>query len=343
MFFLDKLVKEFNDQVQWAPCVLTSELPPDPTSSNIATGGDPQDFLQDAKDYAPQELKNYQTWNSTMINSLLPNVTTTYQQRFQQFSQDLVQYLRDQKGKTNDIFDENHEQRPIPVEARKSRYNVDQAESTKESKQHPTIKDAELTTLLEARETRNSDFWVYLPDDEENKLHHFYAPDDPDIERPRSYKDIPEIYNDLYISRIFDPESALKRWIITESNKKINKNDANQRLMALIELKEKKTAEINRKIQSWFYTGPNVTMPIEWSAPEFDNLIYYDELEMIFQRYWWVNIGSKYFGNAVWIPECGDFSVESTKTRLRKEVENLIQKNKKRSYKNKKNNKKQLL
>jgi len=180
--FLDKLVKEFNDQVQWAPCVLTSELPPDPTSSNIATGGDPQDFLQDAKDYAPQELKNYQTWNSTMINSLLPNVTTTYQQRFQQFSQDLVQYLRDQKGKTNDIFDENHEQRPIPVEARKSRYNVDQAESTKESKQHPTIKDAELVTLLEARETRNSDFRVYLPDDEEYKLRHFYAPDDPDIE-----------------------------------------------------------------------------------------------------------------------------------------------------------------
>ena len=65
-------------------------------------------------------------------------------------------------------------------------------------------------------------------------------------------------------------------------------------------------------------------MPVEWSAPELNNLIYYNELETIFQRYWWVNIGSQYFGNAVWIPECGDISVESTKTRLQKEVENLI-------------------
>ena len=44
--------------------MLTSEVPPDPASGNIATGGDPEDFLLDAKEYAPQELKKNQTWNS---------------------------------------------------------------------------------------------------------------------------------------------------------------------------------------------------------------------------------------------------------------------------------------
>ena len=117
-----------------------------------------------------------------MINSLLPNVTTTTQQRFQQFSNDLLQYLRDQKGETKDVFDKKHEQRPIPVEAQKTRYNVDKAESTEEPKHKPTIKNTELAILFPERKSRQSDFRVNLPVDDEYSACLFYAQDDPDIE-----------------------------------------------------------------------------------------------------------------------------------------------------------------
>jgi len=90
VFFLDKVIKDFNTEVKWVQCELTDEVPQDKESSTIFEGSNNEDFLQDADKFAPQELKHYQSWKDQMMTSLLPSTMTTSEQHFRQFVRNLL-------------------------------------------------------------------------------------------------------------------------------------------------------------------------------------------------------------------------------------------------------------
>ena len=114
------------------------------------------------------------------------------------------------------------------------------------------VEDMNLAELVKNRLIQTPKTQLRLPKDNEYTERLVYQHDDPEINKPKNFEDIPYMYQGYYITRVHDPQKAMMYWLTKADPEDTKYANLQMEYIRMVGIVNTIRNEVNRKLRKWW-------------------------------------------------------------------------------------------